>query len=42
MKYKDLIQFDPLEHVVQLTKSGEEAEARSLVSSYIKHIVINI
>ena len=35
MKYKDLIQFDPLERVVQLTKSGEEAEARSLVSSYV-------
>lgn len=35
MQYKDLIQFDPLERIIQLTKSGEKKEAQSLVSSYV-------
>ena len=35
MKYRDLIQFEPLERVIQLTKSGDKAEAQNLVSSYV-------
>ena len=35
MKYKDLIQFDPLERIIELTKSGERKEAETLVSSYV-------
>ena len=35
MKYRDLIQFDPLERIIELTKSGEHAEAQTLVSSYV-------
>ena len=35
MQYKDLIQFDPLERIIQLTKSGEKKEAQSLISSYV-------
>ena len=35
MKYRDLIQFDPLERIIELTKSGEHKEAQTLVSSYV-------
>ena len=34
MKYQDLIQFDPIETVIQLRESGQEAAAKQLVSSY--------
>ena len=35
MKYKDLIQFEPLERVVQLIDSKEKQIAQNLVSSYV-------
>lgn len=35
MKYGDLIQFDPIEDVIQLTEADETDEARRLVSSYV-------
>ena len=35
MKYKDLIQFDPIESVVQLRDADKSAEARQLVSTYV-------
>jgi len=35
MKYGELIQFDPIETVVQLRDSGKEEEARRLVASYV-------
>lgn len=35
MKYKDLIQFDPIESVVQLRDADKSAEARHLVSTYV-------
>jgi hypothetical protein len=35
MKYRDLIQFDPIESVVQLIHADERDEARRLVSSYV-------
>lgn len=35
MKYQDLIQFDPIETVIQLRESGQEAAAKQLVSSYV-------
>ena len=35
MKYDDLIQFDPIETVVQLRDADEVAAARHLVSSYV-------
>ena len=35
MKYRDLIQFDPIESVVQLRRSAEEDQARRLVESYV-------
>ena len=35
MKYRDLIQFDPIESVIQLRTADELAEARSLVASYV-------
>ena len=35
MKYEDLIQFDPIETVVQLRDADEAGAARHLVSSYV-------
>ena len=35
MKYRDLIQFDPIETVVQLRRADEEAAARRLVATYV-------
>ena len=35
MKYSDLIQFDPIESVVQLRDADVEAEARRLVATYV-------
>ncbi len=35
MKYADLIQFEPIETVVQLRAANEIAQARRLVSSYV-------
>ena len=35
MKYEDLIQFDPIETVVQIRDADEAAAARRLVSSYV-------
>ena len=35
MKYEDLIQFDPIETVVQLRDADDMAAARHLVSSYV-------
>ncbi len=35
MKYGDLIQFDPIESVVQLRDAGKEASAKSLVKTYV-------
>jgi len=35
MKYGDLIQFDPIETVVQLRAADEQNEARQLVSTYV-------
>ena len=35
MKYGDLIQFEPIESVVQLRSAGEEETARHLVETYV-------
>lgn len=35
MKYQDLIQFDPIETVIQLREASAEATAKQLVSSYV-------
>ena len=35
MKYRDLIQFDPIESVVQLRNAAKADEARKLVESYV-------
>jgi len=35
MKYEDLIQFDPIESVVQLRNADDASEAARLVSSYV-------
>ncbi|MDQ7839162.1 MAG: DUF6079 family protein [Thermodesulfobacteriota bacterium] len=35
MKYSELIEFDPIETVVQLRDADKEASARQLVSSYV-------
>ncbi len=35
MKYRDLIQFDPIESVIVLRSADEEAKAAELVSSYV-------
>jgi len=35
MKYGDLIQFDPIETVVQLRDANEDASARQLVRTYV-------
>lgn len=35
MKYRDLIQFDPIETVVQLRDADEETRARQLVGTYV-------
>lgn len=35
MKYRDLIQFDPIESIIQLRDANEETEARHLVETYV-------
>src|SRR5689334_16036593 len=35
MKYKDLIQFDPIESVVELRSSDKLGEAKRLVATYV-------
>lgn len=35
MRYRDLIEFDPIETVIQLTEADAEDKARSLVSTYV-------
>lgn len=35
MKYGDLVQFDPIESVVQLRDAGKSSAARALVSTYV-------
>lgn len=35
MKYRDLIQFEPIESVVQLRDADKEAAARRLVETYV-------
>ena len=35
MKYRDLVQFDPIETVVQLRAADERAEAEHLVRTYV-------
>ncbi|HIE15215.1 TPA: ATP-binding protein, partial [Candidatus Bathyarchaeota archaeon] len=35
MKYKDLIDFDPIETVIQLRESAKEEKARTLIKTYI-------
>lgn len=35
MKYGDLIEFDPIETVIQLTEADAENKARNLVSTYV-------
>jgi hypothetical protein len=35
MKYRDLVQFDPIETVVQLRAADERAEAERLVRTYV-------
>lgn len=35
MKYGDLIQFHPIESVVQLRDAGEQSAARELVNTYV-------
>lgn len=35
MRYRDLIQFDPIESVIQLRNADELGEARGLVASYV-------
>jgi hypothetical protein len=35
MYYKDLIQFDPIESVIQLLDAGRATEAKKLVSTYV-------
>ncbi|MDR1916469.1 MAG: DUF6079 family protein, partial [Synergistaceae bacterium] len=35
MKYSELIKFDPIESVIQLTAANDSGEAANLVKSYI-------
>src|SRR5215204_5848773 len=35
MKYKDLIQFEPITSVVKLTNAGEHSEAERLVKTFV-------
>ncbi len=35
MKYSDLIQFDPIETIIQLRDADETAVAQKLVSTYV-------
>lgn len=35
MKYKDLIQFEPIESVIQLLDANRQSEAKRLVSTYV-------
>ena len=35
MRYADLIQFEPIESVVQLREADAESEARRLVATYV-------
>lgn len=35
MKYKELIQFDPIESIIQLRHADDVRRARELVQSYV-------
>lgn len=35
MRYRDLIQFEPIDTVVQLRDADEQSEAEKLVSTYV-------
>ncbi len=35
MKYSDLIEFDPIESVIQLRDADEAAAAKQLVETYV-------
>ena len=35
MRYRDLVQFEPIETVVQIQSADQEAAARELVRSYV-------
>ena len=35
MRYRDLVQFEPIETVVQLTDADKKAEAQRLISTYV-------
>jgi len=35
MKYRDLIQFDPIESIVQLREADDERQARDLIRTYV-------
>lgn len=35
MRYRELVQFEPIESVVQLLRAGEEQRARDLVETYV-------
>jgi len=35
MYYRDLVQFEPIETVIQLREANEEAAARELVRTYV-------
>ncbi len=35
MKYKDLVQFEPIETVVQLREADDKVEATNLVRTYV-------
>src|SRR5215210_9413615 len=35
MKYRDIIQFDPIESVIQLRHADDLSEARELVATYV-------
>ena len=35
MKYRDLIQFDPIESIIQLHTADDRAEAERLVETYV-------
>ena len=35
MRYRDVLQFEPIDSVIQLIEADEEAKARALVESYV-------
>ena len=35
MQYKDIVKFEPIESIIQLTDSAEETKAKELVSTYV-------